>query len=842
MFTPHHRCYYAHELTLRAGGLRPAPPAPSIGWQSHQLAAAGWALHGARPEGAVLADEVGLGKSIQAGLVLAQGWAERQRRLLVLCPAGLRAQWQAVLRERLALPAMVLTRAQWPPDTPLPGVGQQVLILSYGFAWRRRHALQAVPWDWVVLDEAHKLRAAQRDGPGLAADLRRALQGRRKLLLTATPLQNQLMELFGVSCLLSPYWLGPEADFRRQFLDQPGTLPALRQRWQQAATRTLRCSLPAALTAPPRRVLTQCVAASAAERALYQSLSHFIAQASPALLPARGRGLLGLLLKKRLASSPAALLATLQRLQQRLRQPNAAVDGFWQQMWAQQGDETLGQVPTDAPPPALCRADRSALARLMAQAQSLGEDSKLQALLHCLAQGLARLRALGAPDKAVLFTESTRTQACLARQLQQHGYAGRVICVNGQSGSARPALLERFRQQGQLLIATEAVAEGVNLQCCALVVNVDLPWNPQRLEQRIGRCQRFGQPFEVVVLNLLSPHNQAERRLLSLLQQKSRLFDTLFGTSEGVLGQIAPVGQLDHAWPALLASCRSRDQIEAEQALLPAVSAAEADALLAPFDQCVRDQLQAPPGLRWPSDSERKWQALRAWRPGLNDEALLTAACALRLAAAYVLLDHRGDGVRHSELRRLRGQSGWLRLDRLLLDDTLRDLLFSGCLDDGSWLDDTQCRALWQVPARFSAPLPEARPPQALARAAARQTQDWQAARQAQDTQWFATERQALAQWVTQQVAPAEARLRRLQTERRRLQRAERDCREAAEQVRLQQAMLTLADSVREAQQGLAGLEEAQAARRAALLADWQPRQRRAVRCEGLWVVRWRVG
>jgi superfamily II DNA/RNA helicase len=180
-------------------------------------------------------------------------------------------------------------------------------------------------------------------------------------------------------------------------------------------------------------------------------------------------------------------------------------------------------------------------------ARNIREDQKSHALLSALKQGFERMGAMGAARKAVIFTESRRTQDYLARYLEAHGYAGKVTMFSGgNQGPAatgiyqrwlaqytgsdrvtgspaidrRTALIDHFRQESEILIATEAAAEGVNLQFCSLVVNYDLPWNPQRVEQRIGRCHRYGQRFDVVVINFLNQRNAADQRVLELLQDK----------------------------------------------------------------------------------------------------------------------------------------------------------------------------------------------------------------------------------------------------------------------------------------------------------------------------------
>jgi adenine-specific DNA-methyltransferase len=192
-------------------------------------------------------------------------------------------------------------------------------------------------------------------------------------------------------------------------------------------------------------------------------------------------------------------------------------------------------------------------------------------------------------QKAVIFTESRRTQEYLFRILEQTEFAGKVMLFNGTnndpvsksiyqqwlarnagtdrvsgspSADMRAALIEHFRDDASILIATEAAAEGINLQFCNLVVNYDLPWNPQRIEQRIGRCHRYGQKFDVVVINFLNTKNRADERVYELLKEKLKLFDGVFGASDEVLGALGSGVDFERRILGIYQSCRTRDQID----------------------------------------------------------------------------------------------------------------------------------------------------------------------------------------------------------------------------------------------------------------------------------------
>jgi SNF2 family DNA or RNA helicase len=220
-FTAHHARYYARDLTRKApGGLDRLSMSlfdASVDLNPHQVEAALFALQSPLSNGVMLADEVGLGKTIEAGLVLCQLWAECKRRLLVICPASLRKQWELELSEKFNLPSKVLDAKGWREslrqgEEPLQQ--KVVLIISSNFAHTIAEQLQRIAWDLVVIDEAHKLRNAYRPGNKVGQSIRNATKGCRKLLLAATPLQNSLLELYGLSTLIDEHLFGGVEGFR----------------------------------------------------------------------------------------------------------------------------------------------------------------------------------------------------------------------------------------------------------------------------------------------------------------------------------------------------------------------------------------------------------------------------------------------------------------------------------------------------------------------------------------------------------------------------------------------------------------------------------------------------
>ena len=521
--TAHQAKYFAHEIVCfsnnhDAGDLTGALMSAQVHLHPHQIEAALFALKHPLHEGVMLADEVGLGKTIEAGLALCQLWAERKRRLLVVCPASLRKQWQEELHEKFALPGRIA-------ESSLPPFADGVLIMSYEFARKYAEQLQATDWDCVVLDEAHKLRNAYKDSNKIGQALRIAFAGKKKLLLTATPLQNSLMELYGLSLFLDPYLFGDAKLFRRDFIAQPNS-DALRLRLRGFVQRTLRRDVSEYVSFTQRHALTQQFTPRDDEFTLYQNVSAFLQRENAYALPRRQRHLTGMILRKLLASSPFAVLGTLEVMRSRLlalqqgAQETASLMLFPDEDVYDSLEEWEEEDVAPAQPDMKGLTEEIALLDgFIAQAQHLcnSTDSKAQALLDALQTGFARMAELEAKQKAIIFTESTRTQQHLAEFLQENGYKGQVVLFNGTNNDAaaraiyeawradpanrnritgavsadkRAALIDRFRHDAQIMIATEAAAEGVNLQFCSLLINYDLPWNPQRVEQRIGRCHR----------------------------------------------------------------------------------------------------------------------------------------------------------------------------------------------------------------------------------------------------------------------------------------------------------------------------------------------------------------
>lgn len=809
--TRHQACYYAEELT-RLGEIGEFDRLSTTLFDSkvdlnpHQVEAALFAMSNPLQQGVVLADEVGLGKTIEAGLVLCQKWAERRRKLIVVCPAHIRKQWQSELTEKFALPSIVMDRKAWrslrKDGHPNPFDCGKIVVISYGFASRMKEELRAVPFELVVLDEAHKLRNAYQPSRKGGQAVRWAFELRRKILLTATPLQNTLLELYGLGWLIGDHIFGDKTAFQRQYCSAGGDLGELRRRLSHLCKRTLRKDCPY-VNYTRRQAITHPFKQTEEEKALHRDVTSFMLREISFAFPAQHRHLIEIVLFKTLASSPQALASTLRMMRQRLidirdgltederdrfliplEEDEFDVEAMLDQIELEDEESTEPQQPIDG---RLLAAELSELDSLIERAERIESDSKSKALVTALEIAFAKLESIGAPRKALIFTESRKTQDFLAAYLEANGHAGKVVVFNGTNrhpsakqaydrfmrkhagtdeitGSKpidiRTALIEEFRTHGQILIATEAAAEGVNLQFCALVVNYDLPWNPQRIEQRIGRCHRYGQQHDVVVVNFLSQDNVADRRVQDLLQQKFSLFDGIFGASDEVLGAIEDGVDFESRVIDILKTCRTEEEIEAAfdalqrelEAIIAQKMTEARQQVLEHFDIDVHERLRVRGehaqlaldivgerfwrlthwglkgraefdddrlGLRLsnspaPDIPTGEYRLISATRSEEDVEAaeahllrlssplgqwLLERAKSQELEAAAIRLNVTNHPRKISMLKSFVGQCGWLRLDKLTLDSDTREefLLLTAITDARVNLDQEQAQRLLDV-------------------------------------------------------------------------------------------------------------------------------------------------
>ena len=624
MITRYHARYYAALLSQKSTGgelesLSQSLLSSTVDINPHQIDAALFAFRSPLSKGVVLADEVGLGKTIEAGLVLCQYWSTGKRKIIVVCPASLRKQWEAELQDKFGIPCEILDTKNYNAylrEGCNPLSAKRVIICSYNFCAKHKGDIVTNGFDLAVMDEAHKMRNVYRKSARTAADVRDALHGVKKLLLTATPFQNSLMELYGLTSVIDDHFFGSEKSFRNEY-GKGENLKQLRQRIQPLFTRTLRKDVKEYINYTRRLPLTQKFNATDDEYELYQAVSEFLRRDDLYSVPASQKKLTTMIVRKILASSTYALIFTLEHIKERLTRMLEAhkteelnveelVDeDEWQTYQEYEDDSAMvceeslfDEDEIDVP---RLKREIETVEGFIDKARHIKEESKAKALLIALEQSFDKLREMGANRKALIFTESTKTQAYLREFLEAHGYDGKVVLFNGKASEPqtndiykrwceahpdkvsgikaadrRAAIVDYFQNEAEIMIATEAAAEGLNLQFCSLIINFDLSWNPQRIEQRIGRCHRYGQKFDVVVVNFINIRNYADVRVFELLNDKFKLFDDVFGASDEILGKADNIDIESRIWE-IYQQCRSEEEINAAFSRLQADMQEEID-------------------------------------------------------------------------------------------------------------------------------------------------------------------------------------------------------------------------------------------------------------------------
>ena len=330
MITGYHAKYFAYELTKRCASdslekFSSTLSNAQVDLNPHQIEAALFAFRSPLSRGALLADEVGLGKTIEAGIVLSQKWAERKRKVLVIVPSGLRKQWNQELLEKFFLPSVILETKSFNEimkiGTNNPFVQDQIVICSYHFARNKIDCIKQIEWDLVVIDEAHRLRNVYKKSNKIAKAIKEAVYERPKMLLTATPLQNSLLELYGLISFVDEYTFGDAKSFKSQFvrLNNEVDYKELKSRLKPICKRTLRRQVLEYIKYTNRIPMTQEFVYSEDEQKLYNLVLAYLQRENLYALPKGQRQLVTLVLLKLLASSTYAITATLDTLAVRLK-------------------------------------------------------------------------------------------------------------------------------------------------------------------------------------------------------------------------------------------------------------------------------------------------------------------------------------------------------------------------------------------------------------------------------------------------------------------------------------------------------------------------------------------
>ena len=612
MFTPHQSTYFAHWLTQSGkieNQVSRVMASARVDMNPHQVAAACFALKSPIEKGVLLADEVGLGKTIEASLVIAQKWAERKRNILLVVPASLRKQWNQELQDKFELPSIVLDSKT---NDKLKKEGQanpfeqedQIVICSYEYIAQQKSRVKLIDWHLVVFDEAHKLRNVYKKNESKRAKavVEATAHADSRVLLSATPLQNHLMELYGLAFVIDEHFFGDAKSFKTLYVNRQknkSSLEDLKARIQPLCHRTLRRQVQkeGGINFTNRYALTEDFTPTDEEWKLYKDLSDYLQNPENQAINQQARHLVTMGLRKILASSSFAVADTLKGMIERLKEKQLLdedvltdieeADDWTDQFDRQEGENSTGEKSAKAEK---LKQEIDQLIEFQKLAQNIQSNAKGEALIRVLNKALDFTDNLGGLRKAVVFTESCRTQKYLNELLESNGYNGRTVLLNGSNTDARSkqiyqdwlkkyegtarvsgskaadmkaALVEQFKgDNADILVSTEAGGEGINLQFCSVLINYDLPWNPQKVEQRIGRVHRYGQKNDVVVVNFVNRKNPADQRVFQLLNDKLKLFEGVFGASDDVLGAIASSIDIEKRIYEIYQKCRSDEAIK----------------------------------------------------------------------------------------------------------------------------------------------------------------------------------------------------------------------------------------------------------------------------------------
>lgn len=569
----------------------------------HQINAFCAAIQALKTGGIVLADEVGLGKTIEAGLTLKYVLDSGAKRVLIVLPATLRKQWEIELEEKFNLESTILDRftveseplewKAWLEDKRKV----RIVLASYDYSSKLMKRFPNVKWDFIIIDEAHNLRNVFH-GTKRAKRLYDLSQGIPKILLTATPLQNTLSDLHGLISFIDSRIFGNEKVFNKRFIEGKD-YTELKRELIPVLYRTLRRDVGKYMDFKKRECRTIDFVLSPDEVELYMRVNNFLKRNSLYSIPNANKGLIILVIRKLLASSSYALIETFEILKSRLeklyegtKSANAqdGFDLFWEFVEDEIDESGFEEIDDESTAfqKQQIQEEIDAVNSIIITASRIQSNAKMKALKTAIYTAFEYQEKQNIPQKVVVFTESKRTQKYIAFELQKDGFNEEdILLFNGNFNNAmtkeiyrvwkvknfgrtnygrgveyKHAIVDYFKEHSRILIVTDAGSEGLNLQFCNTVINYDLPWNPQKIEQRIGRCHRYGQKYDVVAINLLNTGNEADRRVYEILSKKFELFDGVFGASDIALGALESGSSFEKTILDIYQNCETRAEFK----------------------------------------------------------------------------------------------------------------------------------------------------------------------------------------------------------------------------------------------------------------------------------------
>ncbi|WP_019535818.1 DEAD/DEAH box helicase [Paenibacillus ginsengihumi] len=462
---------------------------------------------------AILADEVGLGKTIEAGLILKEYMIRGLvKKVLILVPASLVLQWVRELNQKFGIPAVAQKKEyMW--------VQSDIVVASMDTAKRDPHRdiVLGLEYDMLIIDEAHKLKNKKTTNYKFVSDLRK----KYCLLLTATPVQNDLKELYNLITLLKPGQLGAQGSFQANYVVGkriPKNEEQLQQELSKVMIRNRRSDGGVSFT--KRIVRNIPLTLSPEEQALYDGVTQFVKGRYEESGGDISSVLSMVTLQREVCSSRDAVFITLVNLFKKTAEDSPLRPKIWE---------------------------------LVELIRGIKANTKAEKVIELLQE-------IG--DKTIIFTEYRASQEYLLQYLKEHGISA-VPYRGGMNRGKKDWMMDLFRNRAQVLVATEAGGEGINLQFCHHMINFDLPWNPMRVEQRIGRVHRLGQQQDVKIYNL-STLGTIEEHIVSLLHEKINMFEMVIGELDTILERIEKKTSLESHIAKLLLSSKSDDDIRSQ--------------------------------------------------------------------------------------------------------------------------------------------------------------------------------------------------------------------------------------------------------------------------------------
>lgn len=494
-----------------------------------QVAASSFALRSPYQQGVVLCDEAGMGKTHESLLVVVQQWLEGKERIFIAAPnADLLQQWIDVLQIHYTVPFVVITnKEEWKQNTDAEhsnAFDQDALVLTtYSYLVEQQSAARAIRWDIAVFEEASLLSSVCEETSSQAKTLKEISENAFKILLTGTPIEKNIMDLYGLIYFIDENVLPDKETYMQRYLRKPENYPELAARVSNYCFRTLRSQASQYAKITQRILITLEYTLSAQEQKLYDMLCAYINKPDKIAFQMDVYDL-SLRLLDLMGSSTVAILHTLKGIVKRLEHVPFALDEYRE------------------------------LQQMISVAEQIETDAKAKLLIKLLSKIMPILKKYGANKKAVIFTESVETQKMLYKLLRDK------YKISLYNGSANYSAIQDFKDSSEILLSTDIGARGFDLQVSAFVINYDLLYNTLKMEQRIDRCHRLDQDNDVLAVAFINKNNFADVRKLELVNKRFILSHGVFGVSDAVLGGFT--SDLNAAVSDFAAAARTKAQVQ----------------------------------------------------------------------------------------------------------------------------------------------------------------------------------------------------------------------------------------------------------------------------------------